>query len=194
MSAMRLVPPLAPEPYESLPDVDAAFQGRAPREGAEFDELALGVLEGLGATVTQRGGKLAGIPVDAVVRGPNGRVFVVLAHGNIDDRPRAGLRRTDTVRKAGDSAFLLAQDPHTPPLLVLTSHLPVHEGRSHQAALLLSLHRRVIFDVVAITDDEAGVERLWRYLNVRPAPPGPEPAPWRHVPDEQLQLDWGLHA
>lgn len=191
---MRLVPPLPAEPYDSVPDADATFQGRAPREGAEFDELALAYLAEAGATIIQRGGKLAGISIDAVVRGANGKVFSVLAHGNIDDRRRAGLRRTDTVRKMGDSAFLLAQDRHTPPLLVLTSHLPAYEGRSHQAALLLSLHRRVIFDVVAITNDRAGFERLWRYLNVRPASAEPEPAPWRHVPEEQLQLDWGLHA
>ena len=122
------------------------------------------------------------------MRGTNGTVFCVLAHGNLDDRRRSGLRRTDTVRKAGDSAFLLAEDPHTPPLLVVTSHLPISEGRSHQAPLLLSRHRRVIFDVVAITDDLAGFWRLRRYLTARPAPERPEPAPWWHVPEEQLQL------
>ncbi len=186
---MRILPPLdEPEPYESLPDVAAGFQGRGAREGAEFDELALAYLESAGATITQRGGKLAGISVDALVRGANGRVFCVLAHGNIDDGLRPGLRRTDTVRKAGDTAFLLAEDRHTPPLLVLTSHLPVCDGRSHQAALLLSRHRRVIFDVVAVTGDLAGFGRLRRYLSARPAPAAPEPAPWWHVPDEQLQL------
>ncbi len=185
---MRLVPPVRAEPYESLPDVDATFQGRAPREGAEFDELALAYLERAGATITQRGGKLAGISIDALVRGTNGKVFCVLAHGNLDDGRRPGLRRTDTVRKVGDSAFLLAQDRHAPPLLVLTSHLPAHGGRSRQAAFLLSRHRRVIFDVVATTGDLAGFQRLGRYLTARPAPSLPEPAPWRYVPDEQLQL------
>jgi hypothetical protein len=186
---MRVLPPVEePEPYESLPDVAAGFQGRGAREGAEFDELALAYLESAGATITQRGGKLAGISIDALVRGANGKVFCVLAHGNIDDGPRPGLRRTDTVRKAGDTAFLLAEDPYTPPLLVVTSHLPISEGRSHQAALLLSRHRRVIFDVVATTDDLAGFQRLRRYLTARPAPERPEPAPWWHVPEEQLQL------
>jgi len=187
---MRVLPPVdEPEPpYESLPDVDAGFQGRGAREGAEFDELALAYLESAGATISQRGGKLAGISIDALVRGANGKVFCVLAHGNIDDGRRPGLRRTDTVRKAGDTAFLLAEDPYTPPLLVVTSHLPVSEGRSHQAALLLSRHRRVIFDVVATTDDLAGFQRLRRYLTARPAPERPEAAPWWHVPEEQLQL------
>ena len=186
---MRLVPPVeAPEPYESLPDVAASFQGRGAREGAEFDDLALAYLERAGATIVQRGGKLFGISIDALVRGPNAKVFCVLAHGNIDDGRRPGLRRTDTVRKAGDTAFILAEDPHAPPLLVLTSHLPRDEGRSHQAALLLSRHRRVIFDVVAISEDLAGFQRLRRYLTARPAPDHPEPAPWRHMPDEQLRL------
>jgi len=186
---MRVLPPLdEPEPYESLPDDAAGFQGRGAREGAEFDELAMAYLKSAGATISQRGGKLAGISIDALVRGANGRVFCVLAHGNIDDGRRPGLRRTDTVRKAGDTAFLLAEDPYTPPLLVLTSHLPVHEGRSRQAALLLSRHRRVIFDVVAVTEDLAGFQRLRRYLTVRPAPQRPEPAAWWHVPEEQLQL------
>jgi len=186
---MRLLPAIDEhEPYESLPDVAAGFQGRGAREGAEFDELAMAYLESAGATISQRGGKLAGISIDALVRGTNGKVFCVLAHGNIDDGPRPGLRRTDTVRKAGDTAFLLAEDPHTPPLLVVTSHLPVSDGRSHQAALLLSRHRRVIFDVVATTGDLAGFGRLRRYLSARPAPASPEPAPWWHVPEEQLQL------
>jgi len=186
---MRVLRPVEePEPYESLPDVAAGFQGRGAREGAEFDELALAYVESAGATIAQRGGKLAGISIDALVRGANGKVFCVLAHGNIDDGPRPGLRRTDTVRKAGDTAFLLAEDPYTPPLLVVTSHLPASEGRSHQAALLLSRHRRVIFDVVAITDDLAGFHRLRRYLTARPAPERPEPAQWWHVPEEQLQL------
>lgn len=186
---MRVLRPVTePELYESLPDVAAGFQGRGAREGAEFDELALAYLESAGATISQRGGKLAGISIDALVRGANGKVFCVLAHGNIDDGRRPGLRRTDTVRKAGDTAFLLAEDPYTPPLLVVTSHLPVSDGRSHQAALLLSRHRRVIFDVLATTDDLAGFQRLRRYLTARPAPERPEAAPWWHVPEEQLQL------
>ena len=186
---MRAQPPAdAAMPYESLPDVAAPFQGRGPREGAEFDEIALGYLEQAGATILQRGGKVVGVSIDAVVRGRNGKVFCVLAHGNIDDGKRPGLRRTDTVRKAGDTAFLLAEDPHSPPLLVLTSHLPVHGGRSRQAALLLSRHRRVIFDVVATTGDLAGFQRLVRYLTARPAPSRPEPAAWRYLPHEQLQL------
>ncbi len=194
---MRIEPPAkGPEPFESLPEVAAPFQGRGPREGAEFDQVALDYLESTGAVVIQRGGKIAGIPIDGLVRGTNGKVFCVLAHGNIDDGPRPGLRRTDTVRKAGDTAFLLAEVPHTPPLLVVTSHLPTNPRR--QAALLLSRHRRVIFDVVVTTGDLAGFHRLQRYFNTRPAPNRPEQAPWRFMPDEQLELggetEWGPNA
>lgn len=184
---MRIQPPAqgGSEPFESLPEVTAPFQGRGRREGSEFDQVALDYLESAGGVITDRGGKIAGIPIDGLVRGTNSKVFCILAHGNIDDGPRPGLRRTDTVRKAGDTAFLLADVPHTPPLLVVTSHLPT-QGR--QAALLLSRHRRVIFDVVATTGDLAGFHRLQRYFTAQSAPERPDPAPWRFLPNEQLEL------
>lgn len=156
--------------------------------------MALLHLERAGATVLQRGGKLAGIPVDGLVQGANGKRFCVLAHGNLDDGRRAGLRRTDTVRKAGNSAFLLHEVIGADPLLLVTSHLPQLEGRSRQAAFLLALHGRVIFDAVATSGDLAGFHRLRRYMTATPAPDRPEPAPWRRLPDEQLvlglDLDW----
>lgn len=176
------------EPYEALPEEVAFFQGRSSREGAEYDQEALAYLDSAGATVIQRGGKVGDVPVDAVVRGSNGKVFTVLAHGTIDDGKRAGLLRTDTVRKAGFSAFLLAEDVHAAPLLVLTSHLPVPKGRSRQAAVYLARCRRVIFDVVITEGDLAGFQRLRHYLTTDPAPKTPEPAPWRCLSDEQLSL------
>ena len=187
---MRLVQPSEmPDPYEGdLPDPAALAQGRASREGAEFDALAISRLEEAGGTIVQRGGDYKGISIDALVKGKNGRVFTVLAHGNVDqDGKRPGLRRTDTVRKAGDSAFLLDQ-VCAPPLLLLTSDVPVAKGRSHQAALLLAMHATVIFDVIEVRSF-ADFMRLRRYLEDVGPPDGPWEAPWRLAPTQQLQLD-----
>ncbi|HET7486540.1 MAG TPA: hypothetical protein VFJ85_01330 [Acidimicrobiales bacterium] len=180
-----------PAPYEDLPDAGAYFQGRSSREGADYDEVALHYLASAGATVVQRGGKVGIVPVDAVVRGTNGRCFVVLAHGNISEAARAGLRRTDTVRKLGTSAYLLAKD-HAAPLLVLTSHLPPGGNRRSAAADYLAGLGELIFDVVVTKGDLAGYHRLRRYLGAVPAPEGPEPAPWRRSRGDQLVLPLGL--
>jgi len=187
---MRLVEPAdTPDPYEGdLPDPAALAQGRAGREGAEFDAIAIRRVEEAGGTVLQRGGDCGGIPIDALIRGKNGKVFTVLAHGNVDqDRKRPGLRRTDTVRKAGDSAFLLNQ-LGAPQLLLLTSNIPVAEGRSRQAALLLAMHASVILDVMEVTN-LADFMRLRRYLEDVPPPDGPLEAAWRLAPTQQLRLD-----
>jgi hypothetical protein len=171
-----------------LPPSAALAQGRAAREGAEFDDLALQHLIKAGANVLQRGGSFGGVPIDALIKGRNRKTFTVLAHGNVDrDGKRPGLRRTDTVRKAGDSAYLLQEIVHSPPLLIITSDVPVERGRSRQAARLLAMHSKVIFDVIAL-DDIAAFRRLRHYLTDKPAPEVPLDAPWRLLPTEQLGL------
>jgi len=184
------------DPYEGdLPDGASIAQSRAAREGAEFDAVALHWIQHAGATVVQRGRDIRGVPIDAVVQGSNGSLFTVLAHGNIDrDGKRPGLRRTDTVRKVGSSAYLLTSVVEAPPVLVITSDIPKESGRTKQAARLLALHQRVIFDVLS-PEDVASFHRLQRYLTGKPAPDAPEPAPWRALPTDQLSLEvWRTRA
>jgi hypothetical protein len=172
--------------YEGdLPAVLAPFQARATAEGADFDKLALDFLETAGATVVQVGGEVEGIPIDAIVRGDNGRSYLVAAHGTFADTIQAGLRRVDTVHKVGHRASMLP-DGHEP-LLVITSHLP---RPGTKAAFYLARSRHHIFDVVATTGDLAGFHRLQALLLDDPPPTSPLPATWRvEMSQPELPLD-----
>ncbi len=179
----QLPPDASDDPYEGdIPKIVSAFQQRSVSEGAEFDEIAFIALEEAGGTIEETGGEVDGIPIDGIVRGPNGRRFLVAAHGTIDDGPQAGLRRVDTVHKVGHRASLLP--PWAPPLLVLTSHLP---PAGSKAAFYLAKSAPHIFDVVATTGDLGGFMRLQRHLNDPDPARGPEEAPWRTLArQEQL--------
>lgn len=173
-----------PQPYEGdLPAPASPFQARAVAEGADFDAIAFDFMEQAGGTMERFGGEVDGIPVDGLVRGTNGRRFLVAAHGTIDGGPQAGLRRVDTVHKVGHRASMLA--PGSPPLLVLTSHLP---AAGSKAAFYLARSRAHIFDVIATTGDLAGFLRLTHYLKGTGGSLEPQAALWRCVVrQEQLQ-------
>jgi hypothetical protein len=181
--------PPASEPYEGdLPEASSPFQARAVSEGADFDDLAFTYLESAGATIEEVGPRIEGIPVDALIKGANGASFLVAAHGTIDEKSKAGLRRVDTVHKVGHRAFLLPED--APPLLVVTSHLP---RAGSKAAFYLARSADRIFDVVATTGDLPGFWRLKRYLTETPAPTAPDAAAWRLVVQQGELLDPGTN-
>lgn len=174
------------ELYEGdLPPVLAPFQARATAEGADFDKLAMDFLQTAGGSVAQEGGDVDGIPIDAIVRGANGRTYLVAAHGTFADTPQAGLRRVDTVHKVGHRASMLP--PNHEPLLVITSHMP---RPGTKAAFYLARSRHHIFDVVATTGDLAGFHRLQALLLDDPPPERPLPATWR-VEISQPELPLG---
>ncbi|MDQ3956272.1 MAG: hypothetical protein M3285_12070 [Actinomycetota bacterium] len=163
------------ELYEGdLPQILAPFQARATAEGADFDKVALDFLQTAGSSVLQVGGEIDGVPIDAIVRGRNGRTYLVAAHGTFADTPQAGLRRVDTVHKVGHRASMLPGGHE--PLLVITSHLP---RPGTKAAFYLARSRHHIFDIVATTGDLAGFHRLQTLLVDEPPPDGPLPATWR---------------
>ncbi|MEA2460661.1 MAG: hypothetical protein QOH90_838 [Actinomycetota bacterium] len=178
--------PPAAEPYEGdLPAQGADFQARASAEGADYDEIAFEFLELAGGTV-ERVHHFASIPVDAIVTGANGRRFLVAAHGTIDDHAQSGLRRVETVHKAGHRAFLLPED--APPLIVLTSHLP--RGGT-QPAVYLARSAARIFDVIATKGDLRGFTRLKTYLTQDPALDEPLDAAWRVLAQQGDLLEDG---
>ncbi len=112
------------------------------------------------------------------------RRFIVLAHGTPDSGPQAGLKRSDTLKKVGYDAIMLAR--HTDiPVLIVTSHLPT-KGRC--ATHLARLGRDVV-DVVATEGDLAGFQRLRALFGDRgPQERLAEPPPaWRTIWD-QLEL------
>jgi hypothetical protein len=178
---MRLFPLPPPReeqaPFEGdLPASGSYFQARATTEGADFDVEAFRFLASAGGSIEQRGGDIADVPIDCLVRGTNGNRFVVAAHGTFDDTPQAGLRRVDTVHKVGHRAVILHKAGQLP-LLVVTSHLP---RPGSKGARYLARTGDEIFDVVCTRGDWGGWRRLHRYLTAEPAPTRPEPAPWRN--------------
>jgi hypothetical protein len=174
------------EPYEGdLPSQGAAFQARASAEGADYKWIAFEFLELAGAKV-ERIHHFASIPVDAIVTGSNGRRFLVAAHGTIDDHAQSGLRRVETVHKAGHRAFLLPED--APPLIVLTSHLP---RAGTQPAIYLARSATRIFDVIATKGDLRGFTRLQTYLSQEPPLEVPLEGAWRVLAQQGDLLEEG---
>jgi hypothetical protein len=180
---MKLVDISPAEPYEDLPTDGAHFNRRCRATGADFTEVALEFLEAAGATVEQRGGMVAEVQVGAIVRAADATRYVVLAHGTLDPGAQAGLKRSDTLKKAGWDAIMLARHS-TLATLIVTSHLPTR-GR---CATHLSRLGADVVDVVATEGDLAGFQRLQALFGTAPhqrlaaAPPA-----WR-TPNDQLQL------
>lgn len=172
--------------YEDLPpDAASESQARSTLHGKEFDALAFAFLEAMGATILDRYTKVDGYPLDALIEGENGQRFYVDGRGTPDraDRPKAGLRRQDTVLKFGFKAIRLVQRGCPHPLLLLTSHMP-KAGSSSE--FLLSELSEVLLDAVPIVGDLPGRQRLQHYLTTD-EPIMALPAPWRAV---QLGLDF----
>lgn len=180
---MRLVDTSPAEPYEDLPTDGAHFNRRCRATGADFIEVALEYLEDAGATVEQQGGVVAEVQVGAIVRAADGARCIVLAHGTFDGGPKAGLRRSDTLKKVGYDAVMLARHGDLP-VLIVTSHLPA-KGRCATHLARLSPD---VLDVVATQGDLAGFQRLKALFGATPHQRlAVAPAAWRTLYD-QLQL------
>ncbi len=150
------------------------FQSRAPRAGADFKAMALKRVTDAGAAIERIGFEIEDIPVDAQVRGPNGQSFLVLARGTPYEHSQSGVRKTDTLEKAGFRAIQLARCQDLP-ILLITSDLP---DRSSKAGRYLGKLDEDVWDVVAFRADLRGFHRL-RQTFAGPAESTPPPAPWR---------------
>ena len=150
------------------------FQSRAPRSGADFKAMAIKRLQEAGGTIERLDFEVNGFPVDAQVRGQNGRRFLVLARGTPDEHRLSGVRKTDTLEKAGFRAIQLARCQDLAILLV-TSDLP---GRSTKAGRYLAALAEDVWDVVAYRGDFPGFRRL-RSAFQGPTQAEPPLAPWR---------------
>ncbi len=154
------------------------FQSRAPRSGADFKAMALERLRDAGASVDRLSFEIDGFPVDAEVRGTNGRGFLVLARGTPDEHSQSGIRRTDTIEKVGFRAIQLARRQDLP-ILLITSDLP---GRSTKPGHYLATLSDDVFDVVSYRGDFRGFHRLRTHFT-GPADSAPPEAPWRTDPE-----------
>lgn len=149
------------------------FQSRAPRAGADFKEMAIRRVTDAGATVERVDFEIDDIPVDAQVRGQNGRSFLVLARGTPYEHSQSGVRKTDTLEKAGFRAIQLARRQSLP-ILLITSDLP---DRASKAGRYLAKLDVDVWDVVAFRADLRGFHRLRRTF--AGSTEGPPAAPWR---------------
>lgn len=160
------------------------FQARAARAGADFKDMAVRWLSDAGADIERTDFEIDEIPVDAQVRGSNGRAFLVIIRGTPYEGQQSGFRRTDTLEKAGFRAMNLARCQPLPILLV-TSDLPERDTKpGHYLALL----DRDVWDVVAYRADLRGFHRL-RMIFAGPLESAPPMAPWRApatAPEPQL--------
>ncbi len=170
-----------PEPFDELA-ADEDFQSRASHSGYEFKFIAADRLADAGATFVERSTKHGPYPVDFVIEGPNGRRYLVLAHGVPDDTKTAGLRRPDTVKKLGFDVMQLARQQSLP-ILAVTSHLPY--PNTAPAKYLADLTDD-LFDVIAVTDDFPGYRRLLNHLQGDGRTP--TDAPWRTSIPTQLGI------
>lgn len=150
------------------------FQSRAPRAGADFKEMALHRVAEAGAKIERRGFEIDDIPIDAEVRGHNGRSFLVLARGTPDEHPQSGVRKTDTLEKVGFRAIQLARCQALPVFLI-TSDLP---DRSSKAGRYLAKLNNDVWDVVSVRADLRGFLRMKRAFD-GPSDAAPPEAPWR---------------
>lgn len=153
------------EPYEDLPGGGWYNAGNR----ATNDEFSVAALERLGQAGARvlLGPHLVGpIRVGARVAGANGQMWLVLIHGTIDDTPRAGMRRTDTLKKAGFDVRVLREFIELP-ILVVTSHL----AADGVAADLTQILRGWADEVVAVEGDLRGFRRLCGHFG------GPQPPP-----------------
>jgi hypothetical protein len=163
------------EPFEE-PTLDrsSGFQSRAPRSGADFKAMAMDRLQEAGATIERANFEIKGFPVDLQVIGANGRRFLVLARGTPGEQARSGLRRSDTVEKAGFMAMQLARCQSIP-ILLLTSDLP---KRSSTTGHYLASLSPDVWDVISYRADLRGFQRLRDHLQ-GPVDVEAPAAPWR---------------
>lgn len=162
-----------------IPNPAQAGQARARAASEEFKPQAHKWMQEAGAKIVRGRHKVGSYEVEAEIVGPNRRRLLVLVHGVPDDGQRAGLRRTDTIKKAGFDAIMIRRLQNLPVLLI-TSHLP----ETGVAKSMLADCSDDIFDLFATNGDFAGFRRLKRYLHEDPHQ-GPLPAPWREDPSQR---------
>lgn len=167
---MRLVPPPDDkEVFEELPGGGSYNAGNRATH-AEFCARALDYLASAGALLERGAHRIGLISVAAMVAAPSGQRHVVLAHGTFDDGPKAGMRRPDTLKKAGFDVVALRRWTDLP-ILVVTSNLPT--GRVSRQ--LLEVLTDLADEVVAVEGDFAGFRRLQaRFGGVATQLPPPE--------------------
>lgn len=108
---MEIVPYEADDDEEPYEDLGGSYNAGNRATNDEFAESALHHLEEAGARVVKGSHRVGPIRVGAQVEGQDGKMWLVLMHGTVDNSKRAGMRRTDTLRKAGFDVTQLRDAP-----------------------------------------------------------------------------------
>ena len=129
------------------------FQADSVRQGTAFEQQARVYLGALGFTLHGRQ-KFTGIgcEVDDVAEAANGELVYFEYKGSFKGS-RPGMRRTDTVKKALLTGFLLRSVGDDTPYYVLTSHRP--EGGSAQRMIDAAMAAKALSGVLQLNDPVA---------------------------------------
>ena len=147
-----------------LREVGDDFQADSSRQGTAFEQQAKAYLGALGFELHDRH-KFAdiGCEVDDVAEAPNGELVYFEYKGSFKGT-RPGMRRTDTVKKALLTGFLLRSIGDDTPYYVLTSHLPT--GGSALKMIDTAVAAKAVSGVLLLNDPAAS-----QALNERFGPP-----------------------
>lgn len=136
-----------------LREVGDDFQADAVRQGTAFEQQAKAYLGALGFKLHGRQEfTVIGCEVDDVAEAPNGELVYFEYKGSFKG-PRPGMRRTDTVKKALLTGFLLRSVGNDTPYYVLTSHLP--KGGRAQRMIDAAVAAKALSSVLLLNDPTA---------------------------------------
>lgn len=124
-----------------------------------FEEQCRLILRGLGFTTSEKGRVVdcLGIEVNAEITNAQGDKYWVECTGSWLSK-RAGLLRTDSVKKVVNSALLnlaagVTHSCEHPPFLILTSHMPKKSTRGDMM-LEVAMSSGAVLDVICVNDPE----------------------------------------
>lgn len=127
-----------------------SFQSASGLQGKRFDEQCRWLLADAGWIVNDRPMIVpdCGVEIDCVASGPDTGDVWIEFKGSWRG-PRPGLLRTDTVKKAIVTGFLLSAAGYTVPYVVMASHLPA--ANSHGEAMIrLARQSGVVAAVICV--------------------------------------------
>ena len=144
-----------------LREVGDDFQADSSRQGTAFEQQAKAYLGALGFKLHGRH-KFTdiGCEVDDVAEAPNGELVYFEYKGSFKGS-RPGLRRTDTVKKALLTGYLLRSIGDERPYYVLASHLPT--GGAPQRMIDTALSAKAVSGVLELNDPAASEELRERF-------------------------------
>jgi len=134
------------------------FQRLSGQQGASFEKNCIEALKYAGWRIVDRRVQLKSVEVDIIATNKQEISFYITSKGSVRG-PRAGFRRTDTVKKAVAEAYFMIAEGREP-VLIMASPLPrATDGRTKE--MIIKLERRLVFDIINPYDD--GKRLTWLF-------------------------------